>query len=58
MWSSEDHLKISTGHQLNGYGKWPKKKKKKLKTNMCGSGRKMGLEAHKAQSSSKRGYDL
>jgi hypothetical protein len=46
--------------------KWPEKKKKKkkkkekrkkkLKTNMCGSGRKMGLEALKAQSSPKRGY--
>ena len=56
MWSSEDHLKISTDHQLNGYGKWPKKKK--LKTNMRGSGRKVGLEALKAQSSSKRGYDF
>jgi hypothetical protein len=29
-------------------------KKKELKTNMCESGRKMGLEALKAQSSSKR----
>jgi hypothetical protein len=58
MWSSEEHLKISTDHQLNGHGKWPRKKNKKLKINMCGSGRKMGLQALKAQSSSKRGYDL
>jgi hypothetical protein len=42
---------------VNGLQK-KKKKKKKLKTNMCGSGRKMGLEALKAQSSSKRDHDL
>jgi hypothetical protein len=30
MWNSEDHLKISTDHQLNGYGKWPKKKREEI----------------------------
>jgi hypothetical protein len=53
MWNSDDHLKISTDHQLNGYGKWPKKREKKLKTNMCRSWRKMALRPSRLEAAPK-----